>query len=294
MRGFAAKSILLIMTLTGVLPCTAEIPHLINYQGILTNADGVPIDGTHDLTFSIYENSTTETALWTEVHTAVSVADGLFNVILGGVSSFPEDLYEGAERWMGITVDTDEEISPRMRLTSVPWALRAAVADTALTGVGGGGDGHSLDAVDGDPVDVVFVDENGLVGIGTIDPWYPLHIHKDSPAPGLFIESQAELTWFRELDQTGPGSLWRIALGSKKLVFDASESENDFSSYERILTLRDDGTSRALIRHGIGIYGDAVNFHEIKHNDTTGWLDIDPIGDNGTSFLCDIKVDGTA
>ena len=35
---------------------------------------------------------------------------------------------------------------------------------------GGGGDGHSLDAADGSPVDVVYVDDEGNVGIGTTSP----------------------------------------------------------------------------------------------------------------------------
>jgi hypothetical protein len=34
----------------------------------------------------------------------------------------------------------------------------------------GGGDGHSLDAADGDPIDVVFVDNEGNLGIGTKNP----------------------------------------------------------------------------------------------------------------------------
>ncbi|MEE9293657.1 MAG: hypothetical protein V3W34_01660 [Phycisphaerae bacterium] len=41
---------------------------------------------------------------------------------------------------------------------------------TAATGGGGSGDGHSLDAADGDPVNVVFVDNDGNVGIGTDTP----------------------------------------------------------------------------------------------------------------------------
>ena len=40
------------------------------------------------------------------------------------------------------------------------------------------GDGHSLDAADGDPIDVVFVGNNGNVGIGTSTPAAPLHVKK--------------------------------------------------------------------------------------------------------------------
>ena len=44
------------------------------------------------------------------------------------------------------------------------------------TGGGGGGDNHSLDAADGDPADVVFVDNDGNVGIGTTNPQAKLHV----------------------------------------------------------------------------------------------------------------------
>ena len=51
------------------------------------------------------------------------------------------------------------------RLKNVP----AGFADGIDDG-GGAGDGHSLDAVDGYPTDVVFVDSEGRVGIGTTAP----------------------------------------------------------------------------------------------------------------------------
>jgi len=38
-------------------------------------------------------------------------------------------------------------------------------------------DNHSLDAIDGDPVDSVFVDEEGNVGVGTIQPHAKLHVN---------------------------------------------------------------------------------------------------------------------
>jgi hypothetical protein len=111
----------------------AEVPHLMNYQGVLTDAGGSPVDSTHDLTFKIYADSAwAAPALWTEDHTGVDVDNGVFNVILGTLTPLPEGLFADGERWIGLTVDSDTEMTPRMRITSVPWALRAAAADTAL------------------------------------------------------------------------------------------------------------------------------------------------------------------
>ena len=99
------------------------------------------INGNYDLTFSIYPSDLpTATALWTETHLGVAVELGLFNVILGTTVTLPQDLFAGQVRWLGITVESDDEMEPRMRMTSVPWALRAAVADSALNGGGGGAD----------------------------------------------------------------------------------------------------------------------------------------------------------
>ena len=46
------------------------------------------------------------------------------------------------------------------------------------------GDGHSLDAQDGDPIDAVFVDAEGNTGIGTTAPTAGLHVSKRGPGIG--------------------------------------------------------------------------------------------------------------
>ncbi len=48
-----------------------------------------------------------------------------------------------------------------------------------ITAAGSGGDGHSLDAADGSPTDVVFVSNSGKVGIGTKNPGAKLDIAGD-------------------------------------------------------------------------------------------------------------------
>jgi hypothetical protein len=118
----------------------ASVPHLINYQGVLTDSGGSPITGTHDLTFTIYPDSgLSAPTYWTETHVGVPFDDGLFHVILGGTTPIPDSLFATSPRWIGIVVDATPELKPRQQITSVPWAFRAAVADTVLSGGGGGG-----------------------------------------------------------------------------------------------------------------------------------------------------------
>lgn len=107
----------------------AGVPHLVNYQGMLTDDEGNPLNGLHDLTFKIYAIPSGGTALWTTSHNDEDIQDGLFSVIL----SIPPSVFNGADRYMGITVYPDAELAPRTRLTSVGYAYRAEVADTAKT-----------------------------------------------------------------------------------------------------------------------------------------------------------------
>jgi len=164
----------------------AAAPGLMNYQGILTDAGGaVVVDGDYSVTFAIYADSSGGTPLWSETRT-VPVADGLFNELLGSVNTLTPALFAATPRWMGITVGGDPEMTPRMKIGSVPWALRAAVADSAVA-TGGGGDGHSLDADDGDPEDVVYVNQWGQVGVGTTEPTRDLHIKREISNPIMLV-----------------------------------------------------------------------------------------------------------
>jgi hypothetical protein len=189
--------LLIALTTLGFANGLAAAPFEFNYQGmLLEGTDGPPLEGVHDLSFRIYAGpGPGGTALWTEVHAGVEVSKGQFSVILGSVTAIPDNLFADGERWLGVTVDAEEEISPRMKIVSVPWAMRSAASDVAdavawdnisgmppgfadgIDNVGGGaGDGHSLDASDGDPIDVVYVDESGDVGINTTTPATYLHI----------------------------------------------------------------------------------------------------------------------
>jgi len=105
-------------------------PQLVNYQGKLTDADGDPLTGTYDMAFAIYDVASGGSALWNETQTDVVVTEGIFNVILGSVTPV-SGLPEGPDCYLGITVETDPEISPRTRLVSVPYATMAQDADDA-------------------------------------------------------------------------------------------------------------------------------------------------------------------
>ena len=55
------------------LPNDSSSLHTLNYQGSLSNQEGTPLDGIHQLTFRLYTRFDDETFIWEEVHTEVQV-----------------------------------------------------------------------------------------------------------------------------------------------------------------------------------------------------------------------------
>lgn len=132
-------------------------PGVISYQGTLTEPGGQPVDGNVDMTFKLYDVSAGGTALWTEAHAganAVPVSEGLFNVLLGSLTSIPATVWDHPSLFLEVTAG-GEVLAPREAVGSVPYALYALHADLA----------YNLSAADGDPVHAATVDNDGAVHI---------------------------------------------------------------------------------------------------------------------------------
>ncbi|MFZ1754031.1 MAG: hypothetical protein WAU10_09815 [Caldilineaceae bacterium] len=110
----------------------------IAYQGRLADAGGNPLTSTLNMSFRLYNAATGGAPLWTEQWTGsngVQVSDGLFNVMLGSLAPIPQNVITGNPTlFLGITVGTDDEMSPRVQLGSVPFAVQAlTVPDSSVT-----------------------------------------------------------------------------------------------------------------------------------------------------------------
>ncbi len=112
----------------------ADVPKLINFQGILRDGSGNPVpDAVYVIRFRIYDDSTAGSNLWEEFDD-VQTTDGLFNVRLGDTTNLPNGLFEGSvNRFVGVKVGGDPETAPRTRLISVPFAFHALKSDSAAT-----------------------------------------------------------------------------------------------------------------------------------------------------------------
>jgi len=130
----------------------AGSPPLINYQGRLASGQGVPLDTSVSMTFTIYDTEIGGQVIWIESQSAIEVVGGIFNVLLGTVTPVSDTVFSGEERWLGVKVGSDPEIVPRSRLVSVGYAHRVATIDGARGGridgdilVGGNGGASTTD-----------------------------------------------------------------------------------------------------------------------------------------------------
>ncbi|MBU3923977.1 MAG: hypothetical protein KJ592_03610, partial [Nanoarchaeota archaeon] len=127
------------------LTLVSAVPQTINVHGKLSNSTEA-LTGTYSINFSIYSAYTGGGSVYESVRNVTTDGSGVYNVVLAGV-----DLNFTAQYYLGITVESDAEMTPRINLTSSPYAFMAQNVS-----VGG----------------IIF---DGNVGIGTTNPGAKLH-----------------------------------------------------------------------------------------------------------------------
>ena len=98
----------------------AAVPNVINYQGMLTDSGDEAVDGAQLMKFIVYDASSGGNELYNSSFQTVTISNGLFDVQLGTAPwvALPDTIFEGSDRWLGITIESDSEMSPRIRLRS--------------------------------------------------------------------------------------------------------------------------------------------------------------------------------
>ncbi|MBK8699031.1 MAG: hypothetical protein IPN29_05610 [Saprospiraceae bacterium] len=94
----------------------------LSVQGILKKSNGVALeDGTYSIKFNIYAvDGTPAGILWDEVNPAVELNGGIYSVVLGEIE--PLSLGFDQDYELGVQIGS-QEMTPRIRLTSAPYAL---------------------------------------------------------------------------------------------------------------------------------------------------------------------------
>ena len=113
-------------------PLFAEIPHLVRYQGQAMDSNGVPLEGPYTLTFRLYDAQTGGMKVWEEQQPNVPLGQGHFSVLLGQQNSL-NAVDWSAPCWLSVQVNTEPELTPRQRITSVPTALMAERLSVPIT-----------------------------------------------------------------------------------------------------------------------------------------------------------------
>ena len=131
------KKILMLTAYLSILsPAVFAAPHFMTQQGRVHEADGTPITGVDNVTFSIYTAETGGSQIWTETMSVV-FDDGYYSVMLGTDSSIEASMLDNDELYLGVTLSDNNEFSPRNQLASVPFALRAESVEGTVIATGG-------------------------------------------------------------------------------------------------------------------------------------------------------------
>ena len=161
---------LLWATSAGALPFRAptlagDSTTTVSYQGRLADSGGDPVTTSGvGMQFRLYNTDSGGSSLWEEPHTAVPVEDGLFHVLLGSTDPIPVSLLaNNSTLWLGITVGSDSEMTPREQIASVPYAMIAStVADGSVT---------TAKIADGSITEAKLASGLSLIPSGTIVMW---------------------------------------------------------------------------------------------------------------------------
>jgi len=119
---------LLSSALLALAPAAAHaVPARLTHQGVLFDAEGAPVSGGLRFVFRLYDRAEGGVPLWVEV-SEVPVEGGQYTATLGESAALPADLFAADDLYLEVEVDGDL-LAGRLALTSVPFALRAGVAD---------------------------------------------------------------------------------------------------------------------------------------------------------------------
>lgn len=111
---------------------SVSIPPFVNFSGVLTDVSGKPLAGRIEITFSLFKDREGGDPLWTETQNVEADQSGHYTATLGANTSSglsPAVFAAGEAHWLEVHALGQTE-QPRILLMSVPYALKAADAET--------------------------------------------------------------------------------------------------------------------------------------------------------------------
>jgi hypothetical protein len=261
----------------------ASAPGILSFQGRITDLSETPITTASNMTFRLYSVPTSGTALWTGTCSVTPDQDGIFDIILGSTcgTAIPTSVFaENNEIYLGITVGSDTEMSPRQRIAASAYALNA---DT-LKGF------TPSQAPNAD--EVVVLDSSGNLVFGVTEPVISATGNiKISPGSGSNVGIGTGVSSPAALLSVGEGSKFRVDTNGnitriRDLVY-SWPTAHPTTGQDGFLQSDDAGNlSWVELPDGSYVWGlDAVSFTEAQFLETTGVATLSNYGvDSGTEY----------
>jgi hypothetical protein len=206
-----------------------SVPRVVPVTGVFVPTNGQPVAPVEIVTVAIYAGEQGGTPLWQETQSVTVDTRGRYSLLLGAMHAegIPPAVFASGAQWLGTLFERTGEVEgPRVRITSVPYALRASDADSlggrpasdyALAGASQGraaGTATSQDSPvispqvvlsgttnylakyvnSSDVGDSAVYETGGQVGIGTTTPFELMHIrytNTDGSRTGLAVQNLA-------------------------------------------------------------------------------------------------------
>ena len=281
----------------------AQLPHLIRYQGQAVDNQGVPLEGPYDLTFRLYDASTSGTKLWEETQSGIALTGGRFSVLLGQKTALNPDWTKPC--WLSVQIGQEAPMTPRQQISSVPIALVAEHLDGPICTINGRvGVGTktpnasfqlgNVDANQYNGYHFVIGKDEAVLGTLTSwasQPWAGTNFGFErgrgtSALPATVQQGDVlgVLYWAGQVTAT-PGDRWRVA--SIKSIAETNFSSAIHSAAMTFATALNAGQDEEKMRlSGEGYLGigttNPTNILTVQRSSPT-----DPIADSWTTYSCD-------
>ncbi len=112
------------------------VPLTLQHQGRLMDSMGLPLDGSHTLGTTLYDAPAGGAVVWVE-SAAVAFDNGYYSLVIGDTTGNELEYADFAQDglWLALAVDGGADLGNRIKMHSVPFAIRANTATDVDGGV---------------------------------------------------------------------------------------------------------------------------------------------------------------
>jgi hypothetical protein len=266
-------TVTMILLILAVSVAYSQISPTLSYQGMLTGSDDEAVeDGIYEMLFNLYRETDPSASLWSETQN-VTIVEGIFNVLLGTVT--PLDLPFDEQYYLGIAIGNEDELSPRIALTSSAYSFRARSID----------DGQVVKSINELRDDIVLEagenvsiteDENKII-ISATSEGGTGNITQITAGEGLTGGgSEGEVTLAVDEEGITSGKLANAAVTTNKIAPGAVETSHIEDGAVTLMKINTEGVSESQVITYNGnevVWGDTPE--GISHHSNLTGLDVD-------------------